>query len=447
MERLLIVISFAAAILTAIFVQPAGPLAVLFGAVCAGAAVFLINKKFEGEEKSFLQKVFLVALLLRVGLAVTTYVFDLQVFFGGDSLTYDVAGHALYSSWFGYTADVNGYYVDIAEKGSGSGFGMFYLVAAIYTLVGRNLLATQFFNCVLGAATACLIYVCAKNIFNNRRVAKAAAIFVAVFPSLVLWSSQGLKDGIICFLLALAINTLFSLQKKFTYGGVVVLLGALVGIYTFRFYIFFAFAAAILGSFVIGSQKSIAAVSRQIGILIVITLGLTYLGVLRGAQDNLERLGNLEGLQNSRLDQARSAESGFGEDIDVSTSSGAIQVLPLGLAYLLLAPFPWQVTNFRQAITLPEVLIWWGLIPFLVIGVWFTVKNKLRESIAIILLTLLLTIAYAIFQGNVGTAYRMRAQMQIFYFIFVAVGLVVWQEKRENQNVLMKRRNRPKGLR
>ena len=92
-----------------------------------------------------------------------------------------------------------------------------------------------------------------------------------------------------------------------------------------------------------------------------------------------------------------------------------------------------QVTNFRQAITLPEVLVWWAMIPFMIYGIWYSVKNKFSQTISVLLFTFLLTVSYAIFQGNVGTAYRMRAQMQIFYFIFVAVGFVLWQEKKENK--------------
>lgn len=417
-----------------IFAYPAGPSAVLFGSVCAVAVVVLVNKNFEGDEKIFLRRVFIISLILRVLLATVTYVFELQSFFGGDSITYDDTGFVLYNSFFDNAGQtVTSAAADATVRASGSGFGMAYIVAAIYTLVGRNPLATQLFNSVLGAATTCLIYVCAKKIFANIRVARTAAILVGVFPSLVLWSSQGLKDGIICFLLALAINNLLSLQKHFNYADVIQLLIALVGIYTLRFYIFFAFAVAIFGAFFLGAQKSFATVTRQVVILIFITLGLTYLGVLRNAQTNLETYGDLSKLQNSRLDQARSAASGFGEDIDVSTPTGALQVLPVGLAYLMLAPFPWQVANFRQAITLPEVFVWWGLIPFMVIGFWYTLKNRLRESISVILLTSLLTVSYAIFQGNVGTAYRMRAQMQIFYLVFVAVGLVIWKERRENE--------------
>ncbi|MGI8468704.1 MAG: glycosyltransferase family 39 protein [Pyrinomonadaceae bacterium] len=440
MDKLLALLVFITAIGVAIFAYPAGPLAVLFGSVFTVIVVFLINRNFEGNEKIFLRRLFLIALLLRVGLAAATYVFGWQEFFGGDSNTYDNAGYALYNSWFGYSSEINSYYLSFASRNSGSGFGMAYIVAVIYSVVGRNPLAIQLFNSILGAATTCLIYVCAQNIFKNNRVAKVSAIFVGVFPSLILWSSQGLKDGIICFLLALAMNTLFSIQRKFSYRDIILLLISLSGIYTLRFYIFFAFVVAIFGSFFLGTQKSAASIGKQIVILVMITLGLTYLGVLRNAQTNLDTYGNLERLQLSRLNQAKSAESGFGQDIDVSTPAGAIQVLPLGLAYLMLAPFPWQVTNFRQAITLPELLVWWGMIPFLISGVWYTLKNKLRAAIAVILLTLLLTISYAIFQGNVGTAYRMRAQMQIFYFIFIGVGYTLWKEKRENQMLAAKTR-------
>jgi hypothetical protein len=45
----------------------------------------------------------------------------------------------------------------------------------------------------------------------------------------------------------------------------------------------------------------------------------------------------------------------------------------------------------------------------------------------------MLTLAYSVFQGNVGTAYRQRAQLLVFYFIFVAVGSVLVKEKRDER--------------
>lgn len=51
----------------------------------------------------------------------------------------------------------------------------------------------------------------------------------------------------------------------------------------------------------------------------------------------------------------------------------------------------------------------------------------------ILIFTVMLSLAYSVFQGNVGTAYRQRAQLLVFYFIFVAVGCVLMLEKREEK--------------
>ena len=55
----------------------------------------------------------------------------------------------------------------------------------------------------------------------------------------------------------------------------------------------------------------------------------------------------------------------------------------------------------------------------------------------ILIFTVMLTFAYSVFQGNVGTAYRQRAQLLVFYFIFVAVGFVLIKEKREERKRLL----------
>ncbi|MEK7857015.1 MAG: glycosyltransferase family 39 protein, partial [Acidobacteriota bacterium] len=72
----------------------------------------------------------------------------------------------------------------------GPGWGMNYLVAGIYYLIGKNIFAAQSFCAVFGAATAPMIYFCAAQMFNNKRVAKISAISIAFFPSFVIWSSQ-----------------------------------------------------------------------------------------------------------------------------------------------------------------------------------------------------------------------------------------------------------------
>jgi len=212
------------------------------------------------------------------------------------------------------------------------------------------------------------------------------------------------------------------------------LLLSLIGVLAFRFYIFYMMLAAIIGAFVIGMRTFTAqSMARQFVVVLVIGLSFTYFGITRYATAQFETYGNLEQLNRSRQNLSSSANSGFGQDVDVSTTSGALTTIPTGLVYLLFAPFPWQLGSLRQSLTLPEMLAWWAAFPLLILGIWFSLKYRLRQMSPILIFSSMLTLAYSVFQGNVGTAYRQRAQLLVFYFIFVAVGSVLVKEKRDER--------------
>ena len=59
----------------------------------------------------------------------------------------------------------------------------------------------------------------------------------------------------------------------------------------------------------------------------------------------------------------------------------------------------------------------------LIKGYWFAIRRRLKQSFAICIFTMGLTLAYALYQSNVGTAYRHRAQLYVFFFIFMSIGL------------------------
>jgi hypothetical protein len=212
---------------------------------------------------------------------------------------------------------------------------------------------------------------------------------------------------------------------------VMVLIGCLIALFSLRFYIFYMMCAAVAGSFFLG-MKSLSAqgfLQRFVAVG-VIGLAFTWFGVLQSAGTQFERYANLKSIQNSREDQA-AAGSGFMKDVDVQTTEGALTVIPMGLLYLMFAPFPWQFTTLRQSITLPEMIVWWFSFPLLVLGLWYSLKHRLRQVSPIVIFTSMLTLAYSLFQGNVGTAYRQRSQLLVFYFIFVAVGAIIMKERAE----------------
>ena len=386
------------------------------------------------DEKEFITIIFLVALALRMGFGLLIHIYELREFFGGDAIAYDAKAAEMVSTWMGTSINPDES-LFVFDPRSGVAWGMYYITAIIYYVFGRNIFAAQSFCAVIGAATAPMVFFCARKIFNNLNVAKASAIAIAVFPSFIIWSGQLLKDGLIIFLLVVSMTMVLQLQGKFNYPALGMLIVSLFGILSLRFYIFYMVVVAVVGSFLVGLSTTQRSILRSTVILAVVGVGLAYLGVGQRASVELTTFTNLDRIHGSRSDLARAASSGFGEDLDVSTAEGALTAIPIGFAYLMFAPFPWQATNVRQAITIPEVLVWWASIPFLILGLIYTIKNRLRNAFPILIFSLMLTIAYSIFQGNVGTAYRQRTQIQVFLFIMVGVGWTVYREERENKRL------------
>jgi 4-amino-4-deoxy-L-arabinose transferase-like glycosyltransferase len=383
------------------------------------------------EDRNFLLRLFVLAVLVRVILATFIFIAGYEAFFGGDATTYDIFGKSLLQSWHG-DAYHSARYAGFIKSGAGA-WGMLYVVAGVYQVVGENRFAVQLINASVGASTAIVVYYVAQTLFNNIRVSRVAAVLVAFFPSLILWSSQALKDGLIILALALGILATLRLMEKITAGYVVVLTVCLLGLLSLRFYIFYMMVASVAGSFFLG-MKTMNAQSfmQRFAAIAVIGMVFTWFGVLRYAGMQFERYADLRVIQMSRTDQAN-AGSGFGKDVDVGTAEGALTAIPIGLVYLLFAPFPWDMATLRQSITLPEMFIWWASFPLLVLGLWYALRHRLRQVSPIVIFTTMLTLAYSVFQGNVGTAYRQRSQLLVFYFIFVAVGAVLLKERAEDR--------------
>jgi hypothetical protein len=413
-----------------IFLSPEeGPGALAMCVLTAAPTVLILARA--PEQRTFLMRLFLIALTVRVILSMVIFVGHMEDFFGGDANTYDIFGQSLVASWHG-DAYHTGKFLTFTQSGA-SAWGMLYLVAAVYEVIGKNILAIQFINAAVGAATAIVVYYVAQTLFSNTRVSKVAALLVAFFPSLILWSSQALKDGLIIMALALSILATLRLMDKIKAGYVVMLIGALMALFSLRFYIFYMMCAAVAGSFFLGSKAFSAQGFMQRFIAVAaIGLAFTWFGVLQGASLQFERYANLKSVQVSREDQT-AAGSGFMKDVDVQTTEGALTVIPIGLLYLMFAPFPWDFSTLRQTITLPEMIVWWMVFPLLVLGLWYSIKHRLRQVSPIIIFTTMLTLAYSLFQGNVGTAYRQRSQLLVFYFIFVAVGAIILKERAEDR--------------
>jgi hypothetical protein len=402
-----------------VVIAPQFYLAIVVGVVPIAICALIIMRS-PVSDRHFLAKVFTAALGLRYALAYVIYSRNLQQYLGADADTYDAFGNALLKSWQGLV-DPNAFWLLKYTTARTSGFGMYYYVAAIYYAIGQNPLAIQLINCAIGAAVCVAGYKIAMMVYPSERVARTVAIMSAVSPSLILWTSQGLKDGPIMLCLCLCVLYALKLRTKIDAKSFLLLLGSLLCLYTLRHYAAYIMLTAVTGGLLFTSRKKLSPVRMLQGAVLVIIIGLAF--SYFGAEDVAKSTIDIKHIQNARVWGARVSNSGFGGDVDITDPQAAIGYLPLGVLYVLLSPFPWMMNNLRQLITLPELIAWWCLMPMMVKGYWFALRNRLRESFVICTFVLGLTLAFALYQSNAGTAYRHRSQLYVFFFIFICIGL------------------------
>ena len=330
-------------------------LAILVGLLPASACIWIIIK--QKTDRVFLLKLFLVALVLRWAVAYLIYSKNMQSFFGADAVTYDSIGDTISRVWQG-TLQLAPMYMENYMSTGKSGWGMYYLVAAIYYLIGQNPMAIQLINCALGAAACIAVYKVAMLVYPQQRVARTAAVLIAISPSMILWSSQLLKDAPIVLALSLCALYTLKLREKFSIKSLLILLALLFCLFTLRHYAFYIMFVAIAGSFLFTMKKFTPLQILQGGLVVVfISVALAYFG----AGDVPQEAFDLKRIQMARSWGAKVANTGFGGDVNITDPEAAISFLPVGLLYVLFAPFPWMMTNLRQLITLPELIMLVGV--------------------------------------------------------------------------------------
>jgi 4-amino-4-deoxy-L-arabinose transferase-like glycosyltransferase len=385
-----------------------------------------IRERLPGREGLFLSNVYMTTLALRLALAVFLNAYSGQTTFAnmfwGDSSTYDYGGWVMSMRWGGDVM-LNRY-----TEGRVSGWGFFYLVGALYYVFGHNQLLVQFVNGTIGALTVLVIYAIGKHLFDVE-VAQWAARFMAFFPQVVFWSGAIYKDPAVMFCIAVCMYAVLKLSVQLAPRYVLLFVAAALALMTLRFYVFYFVAFATLGTFVLAQRRGLVASIASYITVFAVFVGAFAFAASRETLEQQKSYLSFERLQLTRTDQAMWSHSAV-EQADVSTPGGALAALPTGLVYLLFAPFPWAVRGLRQMLTLPETLVWYALWPAMIRGLLQTFRHRLRQALPILVFAASLTVAYAVFQGNVGTAYRQRTQVTMFYFIFMAAGLVQRRRQR-----------------
>jgi hypothetical protein len=253
----------------------------------------------------------------------------------------------------------------------------------------------------------------------DERSARMTFILCAFCPSIVLWTSINLRDAWSFLLMAGAILSALRMRQHPTAKNVIWLCLSLAAMPFVRGYLVPLIGIGMIASYSIVRLRQLPAAIASLALLVVV------LSILAGRFEVATEVDvgtQLSAMQDYRRGLAYGG-SAVNTSIDISTPKGALLYLPYGLAVFLFAPFPWSLRSWRQLMSYPEVLAWYFVFFYSVKVILADIRAR-RAEIALPLFVLgTMCIAYALVEGNEGTAYRHRAHALLLFFVFAGRGL------------------------
>lgn len=391
----------------------------------------------KNSEELALRRIYRWAFAVRTIIGITAWLVTvfLEIPMMEDALHYEEMGWQVVNEWIAGGSSSS---LEWMMEGERSAWVMVMLVAVFYLLFG-GLRVVPLLIVAYSAVTAFVpvwIYRLARQVGASEKAATTSAWLVVLSPGFAFWSSALYKEGLVHLLIAISSFHTLRLQERWNLKSVSIVIGTLFLMLGLRFYLSAFLFVVILAGLLWGRESTsdyriFPVPMRQAGIvamLATLLVLLNYSGrTLAILPENLEE--GLVEVQRSRSDLAQYG-SGYLQSLDISTVESAIRSVPIGVAYFLGAPFPWQFGSLRQNLVIPETVFWIFLYPLMLVGVRRSWRENKQGVFFLLALSATLCLFYALFVGNIGTAYRMRMQVWLLMSVFVGIGWEWWHGRR-----------------
>ncbi len=394
-------------LVTAAFQEsPLQPLVVFLA--CLALALVSLWRLAGGAQRAFLIDLFLGAFLLRVVAIVASHGVLLSLGTGGfvfpDDRAYDELSWDIARAWSG---EIPG----ILQRDSYLVMNYTYLLGLLYLLLGHSVVAAKVLNAAFGAVTALATFGIARELWDER-AARLAGIVAAIFPSLLLWSLLTLKDVMVVMVASIAIWTMLRFVRHADWKAAIVGLLALATMEDLRAQLFLLIGwLMVVGVFAASTAPWRTRLRRGVPYAVA-TIAVIYL--LGFSQLGLEFLtiSRFQQMERQRADDTARTQLG-GEQRPESGNAYVAQVayLPIGLPNVILQPVPWTMRTPRDFAFLPEVICWYLIVVASLAGVVEAARKRHRAALLLGLFVLLMMMAFALVQNNVGTLIRHRAML------------------------------------
>lgn len=99
------------------------------------------------------------------------------------------------------------------------------------------------------------------------------------------------------------------------------------------------------------------------------------------------------------------------------------KALSKGIIYFMFVPFPWETANASRLYYYPQIIFWYFIIPFALLGILRSLFFKTKETLPVTLLYSYFIIVFSLVLGNEGITARYRELITPFFYIFASAEL------------------------
>ncbi len=354
----------------------------------------------------------------------------------------------------------------VSTEGKPANWWFILYVGLVYRVLGAHPLHVAVLNAWYNAVMVCS----GVSMLTQWSAPKAAVRFGAAvlgfWPSLLLWSSQVLKDPMVLALIMLGLAAVIHLvrwpaaSRPVMVGSLVCVAGVTVALRLLREFTGLAFAITVVAAAVVWwvqalRRKAAGGSGRVLGMAVAISLAFLLAGyvdaasamwsaprpaqsspgtggseagrsvlVIRGDADSHPMPNTLRNLRKGFIDSGGSSR--IDPEVRMDTIWDVVKYLPRGLAVAFLAPFPWHWSEqggqsgiFRTLASIEVALVYLLLLDVLLRP--RDLRKSLGPQMAIVwLFIVLMIVPMSLTVANLGTLFRLRLQFLMPLMLLVS---------------------------
>lgn len=303
-----------------------------------------------------------------------------------------------------------------------------WIIALLYSLVGRSVLMVQSISLLLGIFSVLLSWLIVKKMWGDN-AAKKAGWILALFPSLILYSILPLREAYNIFFLTLAIYGIVNWVEKDDVKSIIITLSGFVGASLFHAVLL---VGGIIFLFFVGLQtlkKSFRLILiKRISIKNTIFLGLFvfYFALYFSNAIYIPYLGTFEQSIDlhwikHNMTHRMTGDASYAEWTSINSGLEFFYKGIFRVVYFLFSPFPWDVKKITHWFGVIDSFFYMAIIFLILLNLKKILKDRTSRTILLILLIYLFI--YGIGVNNFGAGIRHRAKF-IVGLLFLAVPFI-----------------------